>query len=676
MAAWPSGLVPSRLRAHPEGITLLFLHPDGPWCEVEVTRDGTAAFADGRGFRTAPIARLESVLTARLGTADARAWIASATSAVVEERERETCLGARVLAAQRDLAASLEGLDLDAAAPDEPAPLACAAYLAALGGLPALAVERARRAAALARGATERNAIGRLLVALDDHRAALACFEAGEREGRVQWLDVGRAGAEVRDAARAEAALIRLGADRVARPRALGHLIAAGGFRAAQRFVAALLEPSAGELAQVAETHLFALELERAAALADLALSIDGAEPRALLVRAAIRVAGGRTEEGLRALEALEHGPFTSTVRLWMVRALIALGRPADAAEVARRPGYAERLAWKLWRCYAEALVVPERALRGSEAYQVRCVLEELAGRDETDRAYATDAGAIALLERTLARFGGNYSDAPTFLADRELALVGARSPRAQAERAQHLVVSPAGFAGAIAALDEQEERMPSSPFPRTYRAELLLWKGELEAARAEFEAIWEKTRTRWGYVGLGASLALLGRHAEALATWERAREHFTYLPREATWAYRGEVHLALGDLERAHADLVHATDAMPSRVGAWVALALVRARRGEPAGARHALDQALSRAPALVTEHARALGVHTRVSDGETIERLAGRALAALLGNRASSITTFLDASGRLRALRTLPNSHWHRLAAHLAPLARDALY
>src|SRR5690606_29414375 len=135
--------------------------------------------------------------------------------------------------------------------------------------------------------------------------------------------------------------------------------------------------------------------------------------------------------------------------------------------------GFAERAAWKLWRAYAEAARGPrDRVVYGKEAYQVRILLERFFDVETIDRAYAREDTAIALIHRAIERLGGNYSDEPTFLEDGRLTRVELVSPRNLAVEAQHLLRTRS-FDEVIAELDRQEARMPASPYPRTYRAEL-----------------------------------------------------------------------------------------------------------------------------------------------------------------------------------------------------------
>ena len=360
------------------------------------------------------------------------------------------------------------------------------------------------------------------------------------------------------------------------------------------------------------------------------------------------------------------------TARLWRIRALLELGRIADAIALAKVGAYAERVSWKLWRAYAEAHEDPAKTFHGKEAFQVRLLLEAIHGAAAVTEAYTDDASAMALLERTLARLGGNYGPLATWLDGGELRLADLRSPREQAMEAQ-LAIPDTGMAVALDALDAQSKAMPSSPFPRIYRAELLLWSGRHAEAEAAFEAIWEETRTRWGYVGLGAARLYRGRPDDALKAWEAGLDHYDYLPAEATYAYRGEAYLAMGRVEEACAELEHATTQSPTRVGAWAALALARLRRADPFGAREALERVGELAPALLVAAAEAAAVPPRAREGPELEALARAAMDALGGNRASKVFTFRDASGAARALRSVPPRHWHELAMKLGGLARD---
>lgn len=199
------------------------------------------------------------------------------------------------------------------------------------------------------------------------------------------------------------------------------------------------------------------------------------------------------------------------------------------------------------------------------------------------------------------------------------------------------------------AALRRYAELHPDVPFGDTYAAEIDLWLGRYDIALEAFERSWQRSRTRWAYVGSGASLLMLGRVDEALARFAEGEAAFGgLLPSEATHAYRAEAYAMRGRLDDARAGLEHAVRARPRRVGAWVALASVALRQGDRARASEAWREAEAYGPALVRDVSSADG---RPLEEVTPERVAA-ALARLRGNRSSYVLTFFDARTRLRVV------------------------
>lgn len=685
MSGWPRGIRPASVRVGAGGARLLFVHPDAGFVEAWVQLGGGCRIGAAEGFTGEALQRLAVAVTARWRKDSPRAdeWLGRAIrhrAAALAADPAEGASGGddldrarRVLLAARDRVGALEGFEPSAGEGERScAALACEAFLLALAGRGPEARPLARAAAAAAVG-VERPPVARLLAALGDDEAAIACLERGRGQGSMPPRDLAWLAGRARRPAIARAAVAELlsreGSRADERRIALDGLIAAGALDEALAFLEALAAraPSPELFERLAELHLWRLELAPAERYAKRA----GETARAALVLGAVQVVRGEHREGLDRLARVDGEPGV-TARLWRMRALLELGRVEGAIALAKVGAYAERVSWKLWRAFAEAQVDPATTFHGKEAYQVRLLLEAVHGAAAVEHAYADDERARALLRRTLERLGGNYGPRTTWLDEGSLTLAELSSPRAQAIDAQ-LAIPDTGVAACFAALDAQAAAMPSSPFPRTYRAELLLWSGRYVEAEEAFGAIWEETRTRWGYVGLGAARLYGGRPEEALAAWEAGLEHYDYLPAEATFAYRGEAYLALDRVEEARAELEHATTQSPSRVGAWAALALCRARCADAIGAREALERVADLAPALLVVAARGAGLSPRSGEARELEALARAALEALGGNRASKVYTFVDTEGRACALRAVPPRHWRQLAAQLAPLARD---
>lgn len=686
VASWPRGLRPASVRVTERAARFLYVHPEAGWAEAWIHLGGRCRIGASMAFEDTVLQRLEGALRARWqrDSPAAEAWLASAQrhrAAVLAvapaspQRDGAVDTARRVLLARHHPLEALEGLkDFEAEADRELscAELACRAFLLAFAGRATearpLAVEAGKRAVGLTRGP-----VAQLLAALTEVDAGAACLADGMRDGPIPMRDLGWiAGlAQQPDLARVacEAQLESLSAGE--RRSAVEGLIAAGSLDDALAWLTERAEscPSPELFEGIAQLHLWRLETDEAQAFARRA----GDTPIAALVHGAVNVLAGEHQLALERLAEVEGEPKV-TAQLWCIRALLELGRVSEAITLSQVGSYAERSAWKLWRTYADALVDPANALRGKESFQTRLLLEAIHSKAVVDAAYSSDEQAMRLTRQTLARMGGNYGPMATWFIDGSLQFAKFPSPRSQAVDAQLAIVEH-GMDAALAELEAQAVTMPSSPFPRTYRAELLLWSGRTSEARDAFAEIWEQTRTRWGYVGLGAAELYLGNVSAALAAWEDGLNHYEYLPAEATRAYRGEAYLAADRLEEACAELEHATQASPTRVGAWAALALARLRASDAAGARAALDEVASRAPALLAMVADEHRVKARSSDPGAMQLLASATLESLGGNRASELFTFRDHRGRQRALRSVPADHWPRLADRVAPLALDLL-
>lgn len=686
VASWPRGLRPASIRVTEQRACFLYVHPESGWAEVWLHPGGRSLCRDSMVFSDAALRRLEDALRARWqrDSPAADAWLASAlrhrasvlaVAPTAPPRDGAIDTARRVLLARHHPLEALEGLkDFEPETGRELscAELACRAFLLALAGRSPearpLAVEAGERALGL-----ERGPVAHLLATLTEVDAASACLAGGKRDGTIPmrslaWV-AGLAGNPEHARIAVEELLASNSGDE--RRAALDSLIVAGSLDDTLAWLKARAEayPSSELFERIAELHLWRLETSEARTFAARA----GDTPVAALVLGAVDVLAGQHQVALERLADLNGRPEV-TARLWCIRALLELGRVHQAISLSQAGSYADRAAWKLWRTYADAHADPTTALRGKEAFQTRLLLETIHSKAVVDAAYARDELAMRLTRQTLERMGGNYSPLATWLTNGSLQISYLFAPRARAVNAQLAIVEH-GMDAALADLEAQARAMPSSPFPRTYRAELLLWSGRTSEARDAFTEIWEQTRTRWGYVGLGAAELYLGNVSAALAAWEDGLNHYDYLPAEATRAYRGEAYLATDRLEEARAELEHATQASPTRVGAWAALALARLRASDAAGARAALDEIASRAPALLAMVADEHRVKPRSSDPGAMQLLASATLESLGGNRASELFTFRDHRGRQRALRSVPADHWPRLADQVAPLALDLL-
>jgi tetratricopeptide (TPR) repeat protein len=198
---------------------------------------------------------------------------------------------------------------------------------------------------------------------------------------------------------------------------------------------------------------------------------------------------------------------------------------------------------------------------------------------------------------------------------------------------------------------DALAEQFAASTHPHLYLAEVLLWRGEVDAASEHIEhAATLPQQSRWVWIGRTAVNNLRGDHAEALETILEGGRRFSGTPGDPVWSNRAEALLRLGRVEEAAEDLRVATQRNPRRVSAWLLDALVKVRQGDVEGARASCRQVLDRAP-LVWEAAwdqtgRGARPEEALGDEATIEA----ALRALRGNRSATVITFVDETGALR--------------------------
>ncbi|WP_106395980.1 hypothetical protein [Enhygromyxa salina] len=591
-----------------------------------------------------------------------------------------------------------------AAAEQTPSLLACATVMESLRGDGVAATALAERLGERASDPALHEAVAASWIALRDPSAAAVHLRArAQIEPSVgAWEYLMATAALARDpdlvveaAARARA----LGADdRAAHVRAM---IQSGAFEAAEATVREQLdaEPESSALqVELASLLLRRVALDEADALAKKALSSTPELADAHAVRGGVAVLRSEASAARAHLDrALELEPEHPQARLWRAEAILKSEPEADpstdphlrlghlANEDLFGAPFDDTALWQILFALVRSRIDPALALHGPLAYFHRALLRDLHPPELHEPALATDAGTVELLWQTLARFGGSRSapfsmlasegdepSAPDLILCEELA-----STQVQATRCQHrLLTTP--VEQVLAGFEVLAERYPDSPHPHTYTAEIELWRGNYQRAWELTDAMWTRTGTRWSYIGSGAALGLLGRHEQALERWRIGRERFkTFLGHEATYCHRGEVYRLMGRLDEARADLLQATRASETRVGAWINLALVMLADtdGEDALAP-VLDQIDGLAPVLVWEASRAAADTPAIRvDRRRPRPVLERALQLMRGNRSSVMHTFVDDRGRLRVT---PDRHleiWSRVAQRLRALPEHGL-
>jgi tetratricopeptide (TPR) repeat protein len=261
-------------------------------------------------------------------------------------------------------------------------------------------------------------------------------------------------------------------------------------------------------------------------------------------------------------------------------------------------------------------------------------------------------AAAADILER----MQGNRSPFPSIVRDGRLMPIRVpSSPRHRAAEVQHR----ARYVGLDRAKEEivaELARIGPHPIAECYEAELYLWSGDYEIARAKFEKILAAaSQTTWAWIGLGASQVLLGDAAAGLRSLDEGVKVMGW--RGATLpVYRGEASFRLGRLDEAAAELAEACQMQPGRVGAWVLRFLTENACGNAEQCDAIFAHLDAAAPALLSDAARAAGI-----DGwwqgpppsrETQLRVVEQTLDLMRGNRSSSCPIWIaQESGAVRS-------------------------
>lgn len=230
---------------------------------------------------------------------------------------------------------------------------------------------------------------------------------------------------------------------------------------------------------------------------------------------------------------------------------------------------------------------------------------------------------SMVALEAALERFGGNHSAHLTTVEGGALkSYTLPQDPRHLGATIQR-VLWTRGPDAARALYRELAPRVSGHPLLRIYQGELELWMGAYdEAARLFREAIGVDRRTRWAWIGLGASHMFQGELSEAQKIWQKGLR-LTGFPGPTLFVYRGECYRRQGDVGRARKDLETALQQKPQRLSAQINMALMSA---DATTLDRAERECITNAPILMEQ-----------LTGTTAERLE-QVLEAMRGNRSSS--------------------------------------
>lgn len=459
------------------------------------------------------------------------------------------------------------------------------------------------------------------LVALDadpGHRRALAeCLEGLDADAAVDaWSALARTDPEAR------AALVRLGA--------FDALRAAGETELADRTESLWLgSPGEGDAISRAAQAASEDRLEDALREARAATRSDPEASEAWTWLGELELRAGRVERGREALD----------------RALMLAGR--------------FHLSALLLRLKSEMEADLQRVREGARdpaadgplqlAAEVRGALSEMWGCDRFDGVRSLDE-VVRVLRESLARLGGNRTPNATFVDQGRLRRVRVRSSPREASRRALELIRVLAVEDVEAALAAVVERYPDSESPHVHWGELDLWLGRLDAARERFgRALAIQEGTRWAYIGLAGCAMLDGDLDEAMRIHRRG---VRIMGSEigSLFIYRGETHLRAGRLDEARVDLERAKSLSPTRVSAWLNLALLYARTGDEEAMRLEIESLCEHAPVWMGD---AGGRRLATGDLSNAVAILERAREMACGNRSSSCQTYVASDGTLRLVQ-----------------------
>lgn len=409
----------------------------------------------------------------------------------------------------------------------------------------------------------------------------------------------------------------------------------------------------------LAELYLWAARTHEARALLERIDATDAVDSRVQRCAAILHALEDRLDEADATFaRAAEQVPRDGTIATWRVELDLRLGR-RDAA--ARRFEAARAVAQTPVHIVLGAAVHdPSKLESDRELLALLELLNEpsapfLNGPDDATRA------ALALLWR----FGGNRGEPTTVRTDdggaTRLGAARLRVPEGDATlAAREAAADTLKLIGRVPLPElerrfgELDARFETSPHPLCYWGELALWLGDYDRAIARFEAALSRREARWGYVGQAAARILRGEWEAADALIAACNRQFDPVAGATTQVYVGE---ALRRRKRpldAIVELEEAVGAKPTRVAAWMNLALARWELGQHEEALAIHRRLEGRIPRLLWDAWRALGEQPRwpIPEQQVVE-VYERALAMMRGNRSSHTITYFDADGVFRIAR-----------------------
>lgn len=231
---------------------------------------------------------------------------------------------------------------------------------------------------------------------------------------------------------------------------------------------------------------------------------------------------------------------------------------------------------------------------------------------------------STAALETALDRFAGNHTVHLSTTSRGTLTSYPLPENPRQLGATVQLVLWTRGVDATRALYDEMAPRVNDHPLYRIYHGEVELWMGAYESAERIFRQILARAeRTRWAWIGLGASVMLQGNLRQAQEIWKKGDSLMDGAPGPTLYVYRGECYRRQGETEFARQELETGLRQKPQRLSARINLALLE---GDPDALARAERDCEALVPLLMAE-----------LTGSPAERLE-QVLVAMRGNRSSS--------------------------------------
>jgi tetratricopeptide (TPR) repeat protein len=378
-------------------------------------------------------------------------------------------------------------------------------------------------------------------------------------------------------------------------------------------------------------------------------------------LRGVVQMLAGEPRRAVPLLDAaLQADPSDASTSIWRAEAAYRLGDDATAHELLSQATMKADghlfVAWML-RLLVVAREGGSDELRPRHVEEFReAVLEIVPGADE---AFASGrrGPVVEILEHALGRMRGNRTTTATFVDDGEnLRRVRARGGVRFASRHALQLIRVLPPEQVVEALDAVVAHHPTASLPICHRGELHLWLGDLARAQADLEAALSLDPfTRWAYIGLTGIDLMRGDPEAALRTCAHGVHMMNDTEGPAVYVYRGEAYRRLGRFEEARTDLEKAVALTPTRIGAWVDLALLYAQLDEGAAFEGVWAHLERAAPGLLGDAGREVGVTPWIRDDamasrEERQRVLEHALVMMRGNRSTSCATYFTREGALR--------------------------